>query len=226
VPEMAKKHVKKRIVISIDIKDFFHSIREDLVSTILQELRIEATPARTLTELCTYKYYVPQGAVTSPKISNMVIARTFGPELKRYCDEKGYVLTIYADDITISSKNEILRPYEVIQKVTDELNKYYFRVNKQKVKVMSTKTRQWVCGVVVNEKTNLWKQKRLKLRALIHNIVTNGIEPEARKNNLEPAAFIQSVRGMVNWFNQVNPVQGGKLVKKLNEYLSQHPITA
>ena len=139
---MANVHVNKRIVISLDLKDFFPSIHQDVIQKIMENQGIGTMPARTISEFCTYKYFVPQGALTSPKISNIVTATTFGPKLKEYCDSKGLILSVYADDITLSSETTV-NPDEVIAQVTAIVEEYGFRVNNQKTKVMSNAFRQY-----------------------------------------------------------------------------------
>ncbi len=106
IPEMAEIHVGKKVVISVDLKDFFTSIKQYHLLQMFQHLGFGVNPATTLSELCTYKAFVPQGALTSPKLSNLFTSLTFGPLLKEYCDRKGYILSIYADDITISRNTD------------------------------------------------------------------------------------------------------------------------
>ena len=215
IPEMARAHVGKKIVISLDIKDFFPSIKQATIQKIFTDLGIAEKPARTLSEICTYKAYVPQGALTSPKISNLVSSVTFGPIIKEYCDNQGLTLSIYADDITVSSTREDLDAGQVIQFLTDTVSSFGFRINRAKTKVMRSKRRQYVCGVVVNEKTNLLKRERQRLRAVVHNITVNGLEAEAAKNNITAEEFLNQIRGKVNWLYQLNPPLGEKLMNQL-----------
>jgi RNA-directed DNA polymerase len=219
IPTMAALHVNKYCIISIDIKDFFHSIKQEKLFGILCRLGIGDLPARTISELCTYKAFVPQGALTSPKVSNLITSVTFGPEIEQYCDDNGFTLTIYADDVTISTNNRELNPKLVVQELTRFIQSHGFRVNRKKTKVMFHGSRQYVCGAVVNSKVNLIVKERKKLRAIIHNITKNGIEAEAAKTNMEPSKFLNFLRGRVNWFRQLNPVMGQKYFDKLKAYL-------
>lgn len=219
VPKMARVHVGKRVVISLDIKDFFHSIKQVRLAGIFESLGFSEKPARTLSELCTYKAYVPQGGLTSPKLSNIVAAMTFGPKIKEYCDGAGLALTIYADDITVSFNGS--RPVgPILEALTNFVVGEGFKINHQKTKVMTKSRRQYVCGVVVNEKPNLVREERKRLRAIVHNIVTKGIEGEAAKNSLPPEKFAEVIRGKVNWFRQLNPGIGDKLMSSLSAYLA------
>lgn len=216
---MTQMHIRKRMVLSIDIKDFFHSIKQRSLQTMFLEMGLGEMPARTLSELCTYTSYVPQGALTSPKISNIIAAKTFGPLLKTYCDEKGFALTIYADDVTISMDTYQPSIPQIIAEISEFITRFGFRINNRKTKVMGYYQRQWVCGVVVNQKTNMLKKERLALRAIVHNITVNGLETEAAKNgDMTPGQFLSMIRGKVNWLKQLNPDLGGRLTDKLKAY--------
>jgi retron-type reverse transcriptase len=220
IPVMTQEHINKRVVISIDIKDFFHSIKQTSLFEMFTSMGMGGSPARTLSELCTYKAYVPQGALTSPKISNIIAAKTFGPLLREYCDSKNYTLTIYADDITVSMNRYTDSLEQIIKDISEFVTRFGFRINKKKTKIMGYYQRQWVCGVVVNKKTNMLKKDRLLLRAIVHNITRNGVEEESLKAGApNPSTFLSSVKGRIGWLKQLNQPLGDKLLLKLNTYL-------
>ena len=219
IPEMAAKHVGKHCIISLDIKDFFPSIKQHTLKSIIERLGVAEHPARTISELITYKAFVPQGALTSPKVSNLVTSVTFGPEVSEYCTEHGFEMTIYADDITISTNNTGVNAKEVINTITAIVAGHGFRINRKKTKIMYKGQRQYVCGAVVNEKVNLIVKERKRLRAMVHNIIKNGIESEATRAGKEPAGYINYLRGRINWFRQLNKPLGQKYFDQLKAYL-------
>jgi RNA-directed DNA polymerase len=223
IPKMAESHVGKDMVVSIDLEDFFTSIKQYQLFDLFQHLGFGQAPARTLSELCTYESFVPQGALTSPKISNIITALTFGPAIKEFCDENNLTLSIYADDITISMDAETREKLgkgivgKILRKVSTEVGRYRFRVNKSKTKVMRHFQRQYVCGAVVNVKVNLQKSERNKLRAMVYNCNKNGIEAEAAKAGISAELFYSKLMGRLNWFGQLNPTAGARLKSKLKE---------
>ena len=221
IPVMAALHTNKQVVISVDIKDFFHSIKQHLLQQTFITLGLGEKPARTLSEVCTYKAFVPQGALTSPKIANLITALTFGPRVKEYCDQNDLTLSIYADDITISSNNQNLSVSDVLTVVTNCITEAGFRVNREKTKVMWKTNRQYVCGVVVNSKTNMLRKERYRLRAIVHNITKYGLEVEASKTEVTPEKFASHIRGRLNWLKQLNSSLGDKYILKLKTYLEQ-----
>lgn len=228
IPAMAQQHVGKGMVISLDLKDFFTSIKQKHLQEIFEHLGMGPAPARTLSELCTYESFVPQGALTSPKLSNIVSSLTFGPIIKQYCDENSLTLSIYADDITISSPEDIVaeRGYaaaqEIINRVTECVAQFGFRINRRKTKIMRPFQRQYVCGVVVNQRTNLQQRERRRLRAIVHNCLVNGIAAEAAKNSLSAETFISQINGKLNWFNQLNQEHGSAMIENFRTAVQQY----
>ena len=220
IPVMTQVHVGKRLVISLDIKDFFTAITQAKIQPCLQALGMGQAAARTVSELCTYTFFVPQGGLTSPKIANLITSMTFGPDVNRLCQEEGFDLTIYADDITLSTNREGVNIPGIISRITGHLQTYGFRVNKAKTKVMPRAGRQYVCGVVVNEKNNMLLRSRQKLRAIIHYVEKEGIEAAAQRNGAESAESFESMlKGRVNWLKQLNQELGTKLKARLDRAL-------
>ena len=229
VPKMAQIHQGKNLVISLDIKDFFPSIKQRDVKAVFQQLGVTYEPSATLlSEVCTYKAYVPQGALTSPKLSNIIAAASFGPILKQFSDVYGLKMSIYADDVTYSFDNvpaqvdglemtqrDFVR--KIINFTKTTLENFGFRLNYDKIKVMRRHNRQWVCGAVVNDKVNLIKRDRSRLRAIVHNCELNGITIEADRMGVKELEFIQKVGGRLNWFRQLNPEKGGQLYDKFKK---------
>lgn len=234
IPKMAQIHTGKQVVISIDLKDFFPSIKQNMVKAMFEKMGIDPVSSTVLSELCTYKSYVPQGSLTAPKISNIISGATFGPELKAYCDKESIDMTIYADDITLSFNDRSKDREEnkifcrtVIDFVKTTVAKYGFCVNSEKTKVMRPNQRQWVCGAVVNVLVNMRKTERLQLRALVHNCTKNGIEAEALKSGMKPENFIRKYAGRINWLCQLNMDAGVKLKAEFRKvtvpYLKKYP---
>ena len=226
VSEMAALHVNKDVVISIDLEDYFGKVHTKHILPILASYGVEDMAGRVATELCCYKFFLPQGGITSPKLSNLVAAHTFGPKLKEYADSIGATITIYADDVTISF-NGYKDAKKIIEDMTSILKEHGgFTINSKKTKVMTKGHRQFVCGVVVNSKPNLAREERNRLRAIIKNIEVNGIESEASKNDIDSESFVASVRGRINWYKQLNPVRAEKLQKKFDEVILAHKSAA
>lgn len=223
IPQMVQRHLNQGIVVSMDISDFFGSTTQKRIKEFLLQahptLEFSETTAGLVAELVTYRYFLPQGGVTSPKVSNLVAMHTFGPLVKELCRERGYILSIYADDLTISIPDEDANGEEVrslIQEVTRILRTFKYTINKKKTKVMRKHKRQYVCGAVVNRVVSLPRKDRDELKARVHNVYRNGWEAEATRAGYQDAELYKSyLRGRVSWYASLDARKGGALANKL-----------
>ena len=100
----ARFHVQKPVVFNLDLEDFFPSINFGRVRGMFMARPYNCDPAvaTVLAQICCWKNELPQGAPTSPVVSNMLCAR-LDDELQRLAREQGWVYTRYADDLTFST---------------------------------------------------------------------------------------------------------------------------
>ena len=156
----AAPHVGKPVLLKLDIRHFFDHI-------IYPMVKEKAFPAERYSEanrillslLCIYKDALPQGAPTSPAISN-IIMREFDNTVGTWCLSKGITYTRYCDDMTLSGS---FAPHDVIQFVNDELGKLGLFLNDKKTVVLRDGQKKAVTGIVVNEKPNVSAAYRRKL---------------------------------------------------------------
>lgn len=219
VTEKAAKHVGKEYVVSMDIKDFFPSVKIMQVKAAFVALGQDDDKAALLAELCTYKFFLPQGAVTSPKISNLITQSTFGPELVALAAEHNFTLTVYADDVTFSfnvpeaeKEREVEYVNGLVNLAKTAIERHGFKVHKHgKLKVMHKDFRQEVCGIVVNEKTSVKRDQRRKLRAMVHTIAVKKGTAFDGPVNLNTS----QVMGKISWYANFSPKQAEALKEQL-----------
>ncbi len=101
IKDNARFHRNQRRVLAVDINDFFHSIDIDRVFKLFVSLGYAPMVSALLAHLCCLKRRLPQGAPTSPAISN-IISYSLDDKLYAYAREMGFRYTRYADDITVS----------------------------------------------------------------------------------------------------------------------------
>ena len=102
-------HVKQPVIIKLDVQDFFPSIHQISLVRLFRKYGYELNLSRMLSRLCTYEGVLPQGAPTSPYISNLY-CRRIDNRIGKYITNAGFRYTRYSDDITISgniSDNQI-----------------------------------------------------------------------------------------------------------------------
>ena len=174
----AKHHVGKQVVLKMDILHFFDSIRYSTVKDKVFPAEIYAEPLRILlTMLCYHKDALPQGAPSSPAITNIILY-VFDELVGQWCQERGISYTRYCDDMTFSGDFE---PAEVIRFVRLELKKIGFLLNEQKTKIQHPGQQQTVTGIVVNEKLSNPADYRRKLRQELYYCRKFGIQEHLQK---------------------------------------------
>jgi len=165
----ALAHQRQAVVLRLDVKDFFTSTQAKRVRRYFRLIGWNRPAADLLTQLCTYQDALPQGAPTSPRLSNLVNYR-LDARLSAMAARLGAVYTRYADDITVSfaeddsEKVHFLRDF--VRRVFKEAG--YTLHRRRKASVRRRHHRQMVCGLVVNDRVNLPRETRRWLRAVEH----------------------------------------------------------
>lgn len=168
----ALPHLNKKIILKLDIKDFFNSI--DFLHVYKKAFPRYIYPeavASLLTNLVTYNNFLPQGAPTSSYISNLIL-RSFDIKIGTYCEEEKIAYTRYCDDMTFSGDFDV---EEVINLVKKELLKENFILNKKKIKIIRPNKAQIVTGIVCNEKLSVPKSYKKEIRQIMYYLNKYGL---------------------------------------------------
>ena len=200
----AKHHVGKQVVLKLDILHFFDSIRYSTLKDKVFPEEIYAEPLRILlTMLCYRKDALPQGAPSSPAITNIILYE-FDELIGKWCREQGIAYTRYCDDMTFSGDFD---PAEVIRFARLELKKLGFLLNEQKTRIQRPVQQQTVTGIVVNEKLSIPSDYRRKLRQELYYCRKFGIQEHLQKIGLEipEDTYRMQLLGKVNYVLQVHP---------------------
>ena len=207
-------HVGKKVIVRIDIHNFFPSITKRQVVAALIKERILPKDAEEIAEICTVKDYLPQGAPTSPFLSNIVFKQTdyrLAGLGRKWKPAKGKVVTYsrYADDLVFSSNFERLNL--IIHPVKAILKDAGFEMNPEKTLVLRFSNRQTVTGIVVNSRPNIVRFERRILRAKLYNI------KKAFLNGEKPQYDSSSIAGTIAYYRSVNPLVGERFKRDLKE---------
>jgi RNA-directed DNA polymerase len=186
----AKIHTRKRYVLNIDLKDFFPSIefmrvRSKFMTTPYNR---NSTIATILAQICCHQGSLPQGAPTSPIVSNIVCAK-MDSQLRRFAVQHKCAYTRYADDITFSTSLPVF-PTEVaylepqpsgIQLIIGDglksiIKDNDFEINEQKCRLQPNYRRQEVTGLTVNKTTNVNRKYIRQVRAILHDWEVNKLK--------------------------------------------------
>lgn len=200
----AERHANRRYVLNVDLKDFFPSINFARVFGMFKAYPyyFPHSVATVLARICCDEFQFPQGAPTSPVVSNMICAK-MDSQLKHLAQVLKCWYSRYGDDLTFSTSRESF-PVELATsgptgtKIGPRLEALikanHFDVNERKVRLQKFTERQQVTGLVVNRKPNVERSYSQQIRAMLHAWQKYGLEAAqayhfARFRHKHSAAF-------------------------------------
>lgn len=160
----AAPHAGQRVVVGLDLRDFFGTITFRRVVGMFRSMQVDTPRALLLAGLCCHKGKLPQGAPTSPAISN-VICRRLDARVSGLCRKHGFEYTRYADDILLSGPSSLIGFLPALRAIIAAEG---FRVAEEKTRIMRSGSRQRVLGLNVNSKVSVPRRVRRLLRAMVH----------------------------------------------------------
>lgn len=221
----AQKHRKQRWILNIDIENFFGSINFGRVRGCLikdKSFQLHPKVATIIAQIACHENSLPQGAPSSPVISN-IVCRTLDYRLMRLARKHNVYYTRYADDITFSTRTKDFpealakiknNTIEVGKNLEKSILRLGFQIKTEKTRLQSWHSRQQVTGLVVNSKVNVRAEYRKKARAMVHRLVTTG---SFEKEGIETRDldYLQGVLGHIDQIDRKNkPKKPGKSSKK------------
>lgn len=203
VQKNARPHVKKKKILKLDIEGFFDNIIYSRVKDAVFFEEKFSEPIRILlTMLCYYKESLPQGAPTSPAITN-IIMYNFDEKIGAYCNKRGISYTRYCDDMTFSGDFD---EREIIPLVKGELTGLGLHLKNRKTVIIPSSKRQTVTGIVVNEKINLTKEHKKKIRQEIYYIKRFGLADHMKNQGIsDTGKYLSSLKGRLAFILQTCP---------------------
>jgi RNA-directed DNA polymerase len=193
IVDNARLHVGARIVVRLDLKEFFPTITFARVRGLFESFGYNPGVATVLALLCTDSPRVmvrldershvvpvgeralPQGACTSPTLANLV-SRSLDRRIQGYASKAGWTYSRYADDLVFSTNQETASPHSLIRGICAVITDEGFVVNGEKTRVMRAPNRQTVTGLLVNRDVGLTRRDQRRIRAFLHKCTCQGLE--------------------------------------------------
>ena len=219
-------HCNNKYFMLLDLEEFFPSISIRRVAKIFSLIGYSEKIVYTLSMLCTCDYSLPQGAVTSPSLSNLIAAK-LDRRISGYVSKRNISYTRYADDITLSSNNPatLCKTLPTILKI---IKSEHFEPNMSKLRVLGPKKRCSITGLIKNNaepKFGIGKKKKRLMRAVMHHFLFD-LSKDNKYNSEE------SILGWINYLKSVDEVSFNqvdsywkRLKKKKSDSLQCKDIT-
>lgn len=204
--QCAEKHRRSLYLLKIDIENFYPSIPRKKVYHLFVSMGYDSSAANMLTNICTDKDCLPQGAVTSACLANL-ICRSLDYRIAGYCNKREIIYTRYADDLTFSCDNRdtLKGIYSTIRRI---LKQEGYQINSRKTQFLSPKCRKRVLGVTVNDGyLKAPKEWKRQVRAMIHHAAATGDHSQD-----------EIIQGYLAYFKSIEPNYGDKLDEYLRKF--------
>jgi hypothetical protein len=190
----AEAHSDRRFVVNLDLEQFFPTITERRVLGLLRALGVNERVSQIIARICCVNGHLPQGAPTSPVLSNMICYR-LDTDLLRIAKSARAIYTRYADDISFSSYQppaplfdgaipvvgrfspELLAP-----ELREAIKNNGFTVNPTKAHYADRNSRRVITGVKINAGLNVDRRYIRNIRAALHSLEKLGLIAAQQKH--------------------------------------------
>ncbi|MBV1901089.1 MAG: trypsin-like peptidase domain-containing protein [Kordiimonadaceae bacterium] len=243
VVDNAKQHLGKRVILNVDFENFFPSINFGRVRGLLmaKPYSMPKEVATIVAQICCHDNQLPQGAPTSPVVSNM-ICRSLDRQLQIMARKHNCWYTRYVDDITISTNRRRFPP-QIAQRTDDlsateaQLGEEFkgivenagFNFNPSKTRILTNMERKEVTGVTINEFPNVPRSYVRQIRAMLHAWEHYGFaaaqeeyikkyQPACRNDKKGAVNFEWVVRGKLEYLRQVRGTQDPIFIKQASRF--------
>lgn len=184
----ARAHRNKRYVLNLDLEDFFGSINFGRIrGFFIHDRRFSLDPAvaTIIAQIACHDNALPQGAPTSPVISNL-IGQILDTRLTRLAKRHGCHYTRYVDDLTFSTRERHFpsalcvqradrrNNWELGDRLIDCIERTGFSINHSKTRMQVVGSRQETTGLIVNEKVNIRPEYYRTVRSMCHSLFHTG----------------------------------------------------
>lgn len=245
----AEKHLDKTYIFNVDLSDFFGSIHFGRVRNLFKSppFNFNHTVSTILAHACCFDNSLPQGAPSSPILSNMIAWKLDG-QLQRLAKVTNSTYTRYVDDITFSftcskarlpeeivvAREALASPGHALSKIIEENG---FNINYEKVRLAGTMRRMEVTGITVNEFPNVLRKYIRQISSILHSWRKYGYEATEKDFNEKydtghrasdkPKSLAFAIKGKLSFLRSV---RGGrdeifnKLARQYNKLVEEEEL--
>lgn len=240
IKKNAEIHLRAECILKIDLLRFFDSINETRVYGIFKSIGYQKNLAVSLAKICTLEAnetflkafkknelklknrifadkegILPQGAPTSPKLSNLILRR-LDKRLNSLSVKNGINYSRYADDLIFSGNEiELRKLKKTIYRIIKDEN---FFINYGKTKFLKRGNRFFITGLSVhNDKVKVPKKYKSNIEHHLHHCIKNGVIAHLKHNRIENRNYKDWLLGSICFINSIEPELGEKLFYKFNE---------
>jgi retron-type reverse transcriptase len=234
----AGPHCGAPLVINLDLRDFFPNVTWPRVFGLFRSLGYSRSVASIFAQLCTEPpveevgmdgetwrvatgvRHLPQGAPTSPAITNL-LCRRLDARMAGIAKKHGFAYTRYADDLSFSSAaDDRVAARKLLWQVRRVIEEEGFHLHPDKLRIMGKGRRREVTGLIVGDKPAVPREDVRSFRALLHRLETKG--PDACAWRGEGRFVLAKVMGFANYLRMVDAERHAAVCEKADALLKRH----
>lgn len=198
----AKVHLNQPELLKIDLENFFPSISKDRVIALFHRLGYSTEVSFYLASICCVNKCLPQGAPTSPALSN-IISIKLDNRILALAKKFDLKYTRYADDLAISGEKIPVKFIEYISSIIDDEG---FKVNKTKTQLYNGGGKRILTGVSIStDKLKAPKEYKRKLFQELYYINKYGLNSHITKEKIRLPYYANSLIGKLNYVLNIEP---------------------
>ena len=195
-------HLKGEMLLKIDLKDFFPSIGLRRIIAIFRNFGYGSVLSFQLARLCTLNGGLPQGAATSPALSN-IIAKRLDRRIYGLARRWGIEYSRYADDLTFSGPHISTN---FLKYATAVIVAEGFSVNQKKVVLVRARSKKIVTGVSISSGVpKLPRARRREIRKEVYFLEKVGFDDHTRSINVSDPLYLERLMGRLAFWRQIEP---------------------
>lgn len=196
-------HSNCNMLLKMDIHDFFGSIPQNyIINYFNKQLGYSLNVSWILSSLCCLDGHLPQGAPTSPILSNL-ISLSFDRRLYRLSKRFGLKYTRYADDIAFSGDKIPSTFAKYVEQIAKNCG---YEINSTKTRLYSDGGSKIIAGVsLATGKPRIPRDYRRKLRQELHFVQKYGLSAHIKHQKIRQANYPESLLGKINYWLSIEP---------------------
>jgi len=223
----ARFHTAQEIIVKFDLRNFFEDVTQKkviglfimlgygkaLAIDLAKACCVQITPLNPHNQFKAHFACLPQGAPTSPGLSNLA-GFMLDMRLTEYAKSHCFVYSRYADDLTFSGKaTDKIRKSAIESIIISE----GFTLNREKTNYVHRSNKQIVTGLSVNERVAIPKRFRKNIHTHLHNSVRSGPYEHLKKNDIRFNNFREWLAGNIRYIEQLHPEEAKKMWRKFDQ---------
>ena len=208
IKDNAIAHLCNPEILKVDIKDFFPSVNFKRVINVFIKMGYTRDISFSLARLCTLHNCLPQGAPTSPSLSNIILIR-MDIRLENASNKLDVIYSRYADDLTFSSSDISLSFLNYVKSIIVSEG---FQINLKKLRILKKTHKKIITGIsITNDTLKVPREKKRYLRQKIYFIKKYGLINCLDHLDIFDPILLEKLLGYAYYWNFIEDCEASRM---------------